>query len=71
MKGKETYFYNVVQPEDKLGRKLGLEDDKVATMFWKHEPSSGRYKVLRIDVLERMPNVEWDLDTLSNVMRHH
>lgn len=66
-----TYFYSLIQPEDKPGRMLELPSNTLANVFWKHHAGLGRSEILSIDVIYRKPKVEWDLDLLSNILKRH
>ncbi|KAJ1023582.1 hypothetical protein NDA16_003199 [Ustilago loliicola] len=74
--GVRKYFYSVIEPHTRLGEDMGLANGngKVATVLWRHEIDRlGRddVKMVHVDTVNHAPNVEWPLETLKEVIKHH
>lgn len=68
---RQMYFYSLIQPEDKLGRKMDLNQDTQASILWKLHTKTGQVEMLQMDFLKRKPDVEWGFETLEDIVKHH
>ncbi|SPC64104.1 uncharacterized protein UHOD_11402 [Ustilago sp. UG-2017b] len=71
---KEVFFYSLIQPEDSLGREMGLEHNKLATVLWKSDLAHGA-QVLKVDKIKRQKikrqPISWDFKLLEGILPHH
>lgn len=66
------YFYSIVPPRSYMGLQMGLpEKNRVASLLWKHDPGTGQTKLIHVDELQHYKNLQWDMDKLEDILRHH